>query len=323
MTKRLLILTMLTGLATVSCSSQQTGQTADPWLKSFSCTTPEDTDAPADVTITAQDAAIMPGDGTTFGAWTYDGDVPGPVLRMAVGETLRVKLVNQSPRTTSLHFHGVRYSAVDDGSPEHPESMVGPGCAHVYTITAVQPGVWPYHGHRDPRTEMAFGLYGAVIVPDPAETPADHEYVVFAGQLGIEGEGGDEEGSESPFFMTLNGRAYGGAEVIELENGRYVVTDQEMADAKVGDRVRWRVVAVSPDDPHTFHLHGHRWCDGAPAGADGTCPDGHPPIDNVSLFPAQGVSLEYVEDDPGDWMYHCHIVDHVNDGMFAMYHVEP
>ena len=300
------------------------------------CTTPADLAASADVEIGAQDA-VLNIDGARFHAWTYGGDVPGPVLRMDVGDTRTIKLVNDSPRPASLHFHGVSYSASDDGSPEHPESIVNPGCAHIYTVTATEPGVWPFHSHLDPRTEMAQGLVGAIVVPDPAELPADHEYVVFLGQLGLEGEGeeegeGGEEEEESggpagipqPFFMVVNGRPNGDALVIEWDGLAYSMTSGVDAQAQVGDRVRWRVLSVSPDDMHTFHLHGHRWCDrGGVMDVFGNCPAGTLPADNVGLFPAQGISLEYVEDAPGDWMYHCHIVDHVVDGMWAMYHVDP
>jgi FtsP/CotA-like multicopper oxidase with cupredoxin domain len=57
--------------------------------------------------------------------------------------------------------------------------------------------------------------------------------------------------------------------------------------------------------------------------AAGTCPAGSLPSDNVDLLPAQGTSFEFVEDNAGSWMLHCHIVDHVVDGMFAFYEVAP
>lgn len=305
------------------------GCTPEPAPEAWQCETPGDATAAADLTLTAKDAIVEPMAGSSFLAWTYEGDVPGPVLRVPLGEKRRIKLVNRSPRPESLHFHGVEYAVGDDGSTESG-GMVNPGCAHVYTITAKAPGAWPFHSHRDSRTEMARGLYGAVIVPDPDEKPADHEFVVFLGQLGIEGghgaseegESEEEEGAPS-FFMTINGRAHGGAEVIEWRDGGYAVTTGTMATARVGQRVRFRAFNVSPDDMHTFHLHGHRWCDrGGAMKDDGTCPAGTLPTDNVLLAPAQGASLEFVEDNPGTWMYHCHIVDHVNDGMHAFYKAE-
>lgn len=286
------------------------------------CTTPEDENAPADVTITVKDASLDLGGGSSFEAWTFDGNVPGPVLRMTVGQTKRIKLVNASERATSLHFHGVKYAADDDGTPEHPRSIVYPSCAHVYTITADAPGAWVYHSHVDPRVELSKGLYGAVIVAEPNEPAADHDYVVFMGQLGLEGEKEEEEGEAEPFFMTINGRPNGHAMVIERKGDAYAMSEGR-ARARVGNRVRWHVLSVAPDDAHTFHIHGHRWCDrGGLVDQTGRCPNGGVVADNVSLLPAQGVTFEYVEDAPGTWMMHCHILDHVTDGMWAMYDVE-
>ncbi len=319
--KRLHVLAWLAALLPAACVTQSP-------LPAYECATPADEAAAADITMTAQDAVIEAAPGVFFHAWTYDGDVPGPVLRIPLGETRTIKLRNDSPRPASLHFHGVSYAETDDGTSEHPESIVNPGCAHIYTVEAVQPGVWPYHSHVEPRSEMAMGLHGAIVVPDPAEAAADHEYFVYLGQLGLEeGEEGGEEEEEGEgaggevFYMTINGRP-GTAQVIELQGSSYVVSEG-MADAQVGDLVRWRVVSVSPDDVHTFHLHGHRWCDRGGVMVGGECPAGTLPTDNEDIFPAQGITFEFVEDAPGHWMMHCHIVDHVIDGMMAMYHVDP
>jgi FtsP/CotA-like multicopper oxidase with cupredoxin domain len=80
---------------------------------------------------------------------------------------------------------------------------------------------------------------------------------------------------------------------------------------------------MSADDPHTFHVHGHRWCDNGLAGDDGLCTGDGQFEDNTDLLPAQGFTAEYVEDQPGDWMVHCHVEDHMVDGMWAMMHVDP
>ncbi len=328
------------------CTLYVAACTSAPEREAPTCGTPGDVAAAADITVTSRDA-LVEARGTDFAAWTFDGDVPGPVWRIPLGETRRIKLVNQSPRATSLHFHGLSYAASDDGSPEQPTSMVEPGCAHVYTMRAVAPGVWPYHSHRESRTELAFGLYGAVVVPAPGEPAVDHEFVALLGQLGLEGEakaaGGeegeaeghshkptgraddDEGGGEAAFFMTINGRPGEDAKVIELAGEQYVASSEKaaVATAKVGQRVRWRVANVSPDDAHTFHIHGHRWCETGVPDAQGGCLGNRPVIDNPSLLPSQGITVEYVEDAPGTWMYHCHVIDHVNDGMYAFYKVEP
>jgi nitrite reductase (NO-forming) len=313
--------------------------TSEPAAQPIVCATPADVTASADVTITARDAALLPRPDTPFIAWTYDGDVPGPVLRMTVGETRTVMLVNQSPRAASIHFHGMSYAPRDDGTADAPESVVQPGCAHVYTITARTPGVWPYHGHLATRAELAHGQYGAIVVAAPDEVAADREFVLFMGQLGLdaEGESGEAEAEEEQeeagpdragaesLFMTFNGHAAGGdPRAIVLQDGRYQLLAGAQEQARVGDRVRWRVVNLSPDELHTFGIHGHGFCDrGGLADGDGTCPDGGHIINIVDISPLKGVSFELHEAMSGTWMYHCHIIDHADEGMVGYYRVTP
>ncbi|MEW5853132.1 MAG: multicopper oxidase domain-containing protein [Myxococcota bacterium] len=297
------------------------------------CATPEDADAAADLEWTAEHNTLEPREGMSFEAWTYNGTVPGPVLRLAVGETRRIKLRNRMDRPVSAHFHGMEYPLDDDGTAEFPRGVVNPGCAHVYTVTARTPGVWPFHPHLDTGEELAHGFYGAIVVPDPEEPPADREFVLFMGQLGVEGgeveEGhgsGSGSGSGAPgsFVMTFNGRADGRLAVIELRPEGYRRTNDLHASATVGNLVRWRLLNVSPDDWHTFGVHGHSFCDrGGVPDETGECPNGGI-IDNiVDLSPLHGRTIEWHESRAGEWMYHCHLIDHVGEGMFATYVVAP
>jgi FtsP/CotA-like multicopper oxidase with cupredoxin domain len=77
--------------------------------------------------------------------------------------------------------------------------------------------------------------------------------------------------------------------------------------AKVGDHVRWHIIALGSEF-HVFHLHGHRWRD--PSGRW---------IDSQILGPSTSIVVDYVEDIPGDWLYHCHVVEHMEGGMFGDY----
>jgi FtsP/CotA-like multicopper oxidase with cupredoxin domain len=292
------------------------------------CATPADRDAPADTTITVVQRPISAAEGERpFYAWTYDGDVPGPVLRMRRGESRRIKLLNESPRTASLHFMGMDYDIADDGTLESPQSVVEPGCAHVYTITANQPGIWPFLNHVEPRVSLARGQYGAIVVPADDEIAAAHEFVVFAGQLGIESEeegDGDEAASGVAFHMTFNGRAYPRTQVVELQGNRYEARPDAEPSARVGDLVRWRLVNVSPDDAHSFGIHGHTFCDrGGIEDPVTGCPRAGVVTDIVDLSPLTSATFELVEGKPGRWMYHCHILDHVTDGMIGYYDVTP
>ena len=292
------------------------------------CATPLDIAAPADVTVTARDVRILPAVGRrAFDAWTFDGAVPGPALRMKLGDSLSVKLVNTSPRAASLHFMGMEYGVEEDGTMDFPFSVVGRQCAHVYPITALTEGVWPFLSHVEPRLALSRGQYVAIVVSSAYEPPAQHEFVLFMGQLGLEGEeGGDEDEDEeqSPFYMTLNGRAFGDGQVIELENDRYVPHENTNPSARVGDLVRWRLINTSPDVFHTFGIHGHNFCDrGGLASPTEGCPHDGKPVNIVEVPPLMTASIEYVEDKAGRWMYHCHLLDHVDEGMMGYYEVAP
>ncbi|MCC6271998.1 MAG: multicopper oxidase domain-containing protein [Deltaproteobacteria bacterium] len=306
----------------------------------YSCNTPEDAVSAADLVLTVKDVSLEIRDGEIFEAWTYNGQVPGPVLRMNLGETKRIKLVNYSPRPASLHFHGAAYPLIDDGITLYPEGVVNPGCAHVYTVTASSPGVWPFHSHLDTSNELVRGLYGALIVPDPAEPPADHEFVLFMGQLGTEGE---EEGEEHEhiknhessheeenssgkhnFSMVFNGRPDGKGPVIRLAGDQYEFIHGEMPRTRIGDLVRWRVLNVSPDAWHTIGFHQHVFCDrGGVVDSLGACPREGQLINILDVSPLKGMSFEFIEAVAGTWMYHCHILDHAIEGMMAFYQVDP
>lgn len=286
----------------------------------LACATPGDTSALADVTIDAEMISLSTPHGE-IEARTFGGDVPGPVMRMQLGESRRVKLVNHTDRPMSLHFMGVSYAPEDDGTPDTPSSVVNPGCAHVYPITARSAGVWPIVDHVEPRDSLAHGAYGAIVVPAPDEVPADRDFVVFMGQLGLEEESG-EEAEEEPFEMTLNGRAAPASRTIELRGGAYVASEG-VPRARVGELVRWRIIDASPDATHTFGVHDHEFCElGGLPDARGRCASGGM-ANIVDVTPLHGRTIEWREAAAGHWMVHCHILEHVEEGMMGWYDVAP
>lgn len=287
------------------------------------CRTPADGEAIADIEVRAVHTGVnVDGMSAPFRAWTFGGDVPGPVWRLGLGETKRIKLINDSPLAASLHFMGVSYPKEDDGTESTPSSVVEPGCAHVYTVTANEPGTWPVVNHLEPRIALTQGQYAAVIVPPKDEMPAAHDFVLFAGQLGMEsGEGGSaEEGRASSFFMTFNGRAHELGNTIELVDGHYRAHPGTNPSARVGQLVRWHIINVSPDSTHSFGIHGHQFCDrgGLEEPAHG-CPNGGHVTNIVEVSPLTTATIEYSETSAGEWMFHCHILDHVADGMMGTY----
>jgi FtsP/CotA-like multicopper oxidase with cupredoxin domain len=92
-------------------------------------------------------------------------------------------------------------------------------------------------------------------------------------------------------------------------NGHAYVEWSPHFEAKNGDLVRWRVISIGQEF-HTFHVHGHRWI-----ADDGVL------TDNITLGPGTYTTFEWKEDNPGDWMYHCHVPQHLEGGMMGMYSV--
>ena len=290
------------------------------------CETPEDAAAPADQTIEARYATVKPDGVNAMNVITFGGTVPGPVLTLDVGQTRRYKLTNRTDVPIGLHFLGLSYDVKDDGTPLYPKSIVYPGCSHVYTMTAKTPGIFPFVDHLNPTKTMPAGMHGAVVVRAPDETPADREYLYFLGELGKETEGEEEEeeegGGARSFFMTMNGRTEAAPLAIERRGGEFVGWEG-FSESQVGNKVRIRLQNVSPSTYHSFGMHGYNFCDrGGMVDASGGCPNQGRPVNILSLSPLEGTTIEVLTNNPGNWMIHCHILDHVAEGMMSYFVVK-
>jgi len=217
--------------------------------------------------------------------------IPGPLIRAQVGDEIRVHFKNldtEFKRPHSMHFHGVRYAPGSDGAfiPgfSGPGANVKPGRSFTYRLFAgpQSAGVWPYHDHSPSMHEsIEGGLFGMLSIRAKGEVPPDREFVVALAS--IHG------------FETINGRAF--------------VGNTPIMRAKVGETVQWDVMTLG-DEFHTFHVHGHRWVN-----ADGT------PEDTRTVGPAESFRVRWVEDEPGTWLYHCHVEGHMAMGMIGLYRV--
>jgi FtsP/CotA-like multicopper oxidase with cupredoxin domain len=246
---------------------------------------------------------LLPG-GAAIGPNT---GIPGPTLRAEVGDTIILHFRNNDTYygfPHSIHPHGVRYTPANDGAwsgldPHKPGTAVKPGETYTYTYTAGpnSVGAWLYHDHSvpqsigqaapDPELGAMLGLFGMIAVTN-AETPAvDAEHILFLHDL------------YAAVVPTL-------AQDFDCFNGQAFVENTPVFRAKVGQRVRWRVAALGKEF-HVFHLHGHTWV------RDGRCEDA------AVLGPATTLTLDYLEDTPGTWLYHCHVTDHMMGGMMGRY----
>jgi len=122
-------------------------------------------------TLTARPARLRLGPGAVVDAWTYNGTSPGPTLRVRQGDLVVVHLVNRLPVPTTIHWHGVAVPGGEDGVAGLTQDAVQPGHRYTYRFVARDPGTYWYHAHQDSLTQVARGLYGALIVAPAAPVP--------------------------------------------------------------------------------------------------------------------------------------------------------
>jgi FtsP/CotA-like multicopper oxidase with cupredoxin domain len=125
-------------------------------------------------TLTAEVATIA-----GQAAWTYDGTVPGPELRVTQGDRLRVTLVNHLPQSTTIHWHGVPgLPDAEDGVAGITQQATAPGHSFTYEFVATAAGTYWYHSHQDTSNQLGRGLYGALVV-EPRNGPTEaRDYTV-------------------------------------------------------------------------------------------------------------------------------------------------
>jgi multicopper oxidase len=201
--------------------------------------------------------------------WSYDGVVPGKELRVTAGEVVRARLDNRLPEATSIHWHGLALRNDADGVPGVTQEPIAAGAAHTYEFTAPHAGTYWYHPHSGPQFDR--GLFGALVVEDPAEPLGyDQEWVVVLDdwldadpdealaelRKGMSGDHSMKHmlmGATSPL---LGGDA-GDVRYRDFRiNGR-TAADPQTLTAKPGTRVRIRLINAGGDTAFRVALDGH------------------------------------------------------------------
>lgn len=279
----------------------------------------------------------------------------GPVLNGEVGDTLKIVFKNNASRPYSMHPHGVLYqknsegAGYDDGTSgdDKADDAVPPGKIHNYVWEIPEragpgPGdpsslVLLYHSHVDELRDVASGLFGAIVVtakgkarPDGHPADVNREFVSLMITINENeswyldenirkyttdpnGVNKRESIPEGPDGIVAAGLGSGFADV----NLRYTINgfmfgSMPMMEMKKGERVRWYLLALGDSNNfHTPHWHGNS-----------VMQHGHR-ADVIPLSPGQMETVDMVPDNPGIWLFHCHISDHMAGGMVTRYKVEP
>ncbi|HEV8305740.1 MAG TPA: multicopper oxidase domain-containing protein [Gemmatimonadales bacterium] len=239
----------------------------------------------------------------------------GPMIRGVVGDTLKVVFRNKAQMPFSMHPHGVRYDPADEGAVYDPPrgggDAVPPGGTFTYTwFVRPESGplpwepsskVWLYHSHVEADQDIYRGLVGTIVITSPAHARADggpddvdREFTTFWMVFNENTPETPEEEQEGNLKHAINGYFFGNLPGLTM---------------RVGDRVRWYVVALGTEvDMHTPHWHGAV-----------VQLEGRTYTDVVELAPASMKVADMVADNPGTWLLHCHVADHMMAGMYTTY----
>jgi FtsP/CotA-like multicopper oxidase with cupredoxin domain len=277
--------------------------------------------------------------------WEHLG-IQGPLLRAVVGDTIRVVFLNRASFPASMHPHGVFYLKDSEGAPYEDgteaaarrDDAVPPGSAYTYIWPVPEragpsegegsTAFWMYHSHTTEVGDVNAGLIGPMIITARARaqadaTPDDVDRELVVGFLEFDetnstlwqdnlrtygkppavikadlvfGERTVGPESQYAFKETMNGFLYGNTPGLSMHEG---------------ERVRWYLMASTNFEMHAPHWHGN------------TVRAAHMTTDVTSLLPMGMLVADMVPDNPGVWLFHCHVAPHLLMGMEATYEVLP
>lgn len=238
--------------------------------------------------------------GLVIRTWGYNGTVPGPMIELAAGDRVRIYVTNNLPAPTTVHWHGVLLPCGMDGVSGLTQPAIQPGETFRYEFIFPHAGTFMYHPHFDSMTQEGMGLTGMILVHERRRNPVkrpDRDFAIMLHEWRIDAGASRPNPNEMTDFnvLTMNGKA---------------MPDTEPLVAELGDRVWIRFGNLSAMDHHPIHLHGYAF---KIIGTDGGWAQ-----DKSKLLPETTVLvqvgsakvIEFIADNPGDWLFHCHMTHH-------------
>jgi FtsP/CotA-like multicopper oxidase with cupredoxin domain len=240
--------------------------------------------------------------GAFMNHWGYNGTMPGPTIQVTEDDRVRIVLHNELPEPTTLHLHGLELPVAMDGIPFLTQDPIKPGDTFVYELTVHQTGTYFYHPHF--AMQEAIGMVGLFIIhPRSAYQPVvDQDFALISQEFRILSASDTPATALMDFnWLTFNGRC-----------GPYVTP----LVVRLGHRVRIRILNFSTADHHPIHFHGHTgWITGADGGR---IPEtAWIPTNNILVGVAQVREVEFIANNPGDWVMHCHMFHHMMNHMVS------
>jgi FtsP/CotA-like multicopper oxidase with cupredoxin domain len=205
-----------------------------------------------EVELEARIASVDLGSGVRTEAWTYNGVLPGPLLRAKLGDRVIVHFKNSLPEATTIHWHGLRVPNEMDGAPGITQDPIESGGEFRYEFTLKDAGTYWYHPHIDSSAQVGRGLYGPIVVDDPSEPKAfGDELVLVLSDMGLDANDQMLPANTGGKFGDLFGRE--GA--VLLVNGKIM----PRLKVRAGKRQRWRIINAARARYYNLRLRDHRF----------------------------------------------------------------
>jgi nitrite reductase (NO-forming) len=254
-------------------------------------------------------------EGTTFGYWTFNGRVPGPMLRVRVGDTVDVRVKNSADSTM---IHSVDFHAATGPGGGAASTQVDPGAEKSFKFKALIPGLYVYHcatpmvAHH-----IANGMYGMILVePEGGLPPVDREFYVMQGEIYTEAAFGNHGSQEFSVEKLLNERP----EYFVFNGSVGALSKLHPLEAKVGETIRIFFGVGGPNYTSSFHLIGEIFDRVYNLG--GILSEPLRGVQTVTVAAGGAVITEVKLDVPGNYVLVDHALSRMERGLVGILHVE-
>jgi len=250
--------------------------------------------------------------GKVVDAYAYNGQVPGPLLRVTEGDTVRITVNNTLDAPTTVHWHGLDLPLSQDGVPGYSQDPIPPGGSYTYEFIATPAGTRWYHSHVDELHQLGGGLTGALIVDprEPSGPPADREYTLMTNEWGKLNPADASSWASDHAAMLVNNYICSLADNFTINGKTYAGSAPLVVNQ--GERVRLRLINAGMTQTQRFALAGHRLTI--------VSSDGNPlaqPVDTdvVQLGAGERADVEFTANNPGRWQLRGIFADQAARGL--------
>jgi plastocyanin len=235
-------------------------------------------------------------------AWAYNGQVPGPYIKLDVGDRVQIELTNLTPLGTDIHWHGIHTPNDQDGVSPYTQDPIASGDTFTYEFDAEDPAIGMYHAHLHSQTSVINGMFAAFQIGDnPLPYGQTVSGVTIPEDLVPAFEKPMVLNDAGTIGLTLNGKSFPATEPIVIDEGE------------------WGVIHYYNEGLTAHPMHLHQFPQLVYA-KDGIPLDNPYWADTINVAPGERYSVLFNADTVGTWVYHCHILTHVErtEGMFGM-----